>query len=277
MIHIQDLSFGYSPHTFLFQDLNLELAPGHIFGLLGKNGAGKTSLLKNMAGLVYPQKGRVQFRNENIKNRSVKVLQDLFFIPEDLYFPTLNPIQFARYSSPFYPKFSYENYLKNLEAFEIDPSQILTRQSFGQQKKSLISFALATNTSLVLMDEPTNGLDIPSKAQFRKRVAASLDEEKSILISTHQIRDLETLIDSLLILDRRKIQVNANLDDIGEKLLFTRLPHEPVEGAYQEETLMGNSQILPNLQGEPSKVDLELLFNAVIANNTLVIEALKSK
>jgi len=277
MVSIKELCFGYSSKSILYRDLNLELKPGHIYGLLGKNGAGKTSLLKNMVGLVYAQNGLVEFKGINVKNRSVDVLSDLYFIPEDPYFPPVNPLKFAKYHSPFYPKFSLDRFNKNLVSLEVDPNRTISDQSFGQQKKTIIAFALATGVSLTLMDEPTNGLDIPSKSQFRKLMASTLDEEKALIISTHQVRDLESLIDTLIILDKKEIKVNASLDDISKKLSFSRNPKGlEMEGIYSEDSVYGKTEIVPNKDSDSGKVDLELLFNAVINENELVINSLKS-
>ncbi len=277
MIKIRNLSFGYGKGSNLFSDLNLELHKGHAYGLLGKNGAGKTSLLKNIIGLVYPQKGSCEFLGRDTSLRSVEVLRDLYFIPEDFYFPALDSIKFAKGNAPFYPNFSQTEFENNLRVFEVDGKQSLQKQSFGQQKKALISFALATQTPLLMMDEPTNGLDIPSKAQFRKLVSSALTEEKTILISTHQVRDLENLMDTLIILNNQKIVVNEPLDRIAEKLLFTKSMHPENDLAlYEEEGIRGKIGIYPNTQGEMSKVDLELFFNAMITGNKSILNILNT-
>jgi len=276
MIQISALSFGYKGKSLLFENLNLSLNEGHIYGLLGKNGAGKSTLLKNMAGLAFPAKGKCLYKGVNVSSRPVSVLQDIYFIAEELFVPSLTPLQFAASTGGFYPQFSktdFDNYLKVLD---VDPIAIMDKLSFGQQKKVMIAFGLATNTSLLIMDEPTNGLDIPSKVQFRKLMASVLTDERCVIISTHQVRDLDSLIDTLLVLDNREIVVNQLMDEVAEKLTFGFYSDTTdMRVLYEEENIRGKNAILQNT-GQYGKVDLELLFNAIISNNIPVIELLKN-
>ena len=278
MIEIRKLDFGYPRRPLLFQNLTLTLKEGHIYGLLGKNGAGKSTLLKNIGGLTFPQKGNCLFNGINVSDRPVAALEDIYFIAEELYVPALSPVQFVANTAGFYPKFSRSDFYANLKALDVDLDGVMDKQSFGQQKKAMIAFGLATNTSLLIMDEPTNGLDIPSKVQFRKLIASVLTQERCIVISTHQVRDLDSLIDTLLILDKREIVVNQSLDEVSEKLTFGSYPDtEGLAVLYEEESIKGKNAILRNVSGKFSKVDLELLFNAVICGNHAIIELLKSR
>ena len=275
MIEVKNLSFGYGHKQLLFEGLNLKLHKGHIYGLLGKNGAGKSTLLKNMAGLAFPAKGSCLFNGHNVADRNVAVLEDMYFIAEELFVPSLTPFQFAASTAGFYPRFSPADFDQYLNMFDVDPRAVMDRQSFGQQKKAMIAFALAANTSLVIMDEPTNGLDIPSKMQFRKLIASVLTEDRCMVISTHQVRDLDSLIDTILILDEKEIAVNRSLDEIAEKLTFnTYADTEGLPVLYEEETMRGKNAILLNQSGRYSKVDMELLFNAVTGRNRQVLKIL---
>jgi ABC-2 type transport system ATP-binding protein len=277
MIEIRKLNFGYPRKPLLLQDLNLTLKEGHIYGLLGKNGAGKSTLLKNMAGLTFPQKGNCLFNGIDVADRPVAVLEDIYFIAEELYVPSLTPVQFVGNTAGFYPRFSQSDFYAYLKALDVDLDAVMDKQSFGQQKKAMIAFGLATNTSLLIMDEPTNGLDIPSKVQFRKLIASVLTADRCIVISTHQVRDLDSLIDTLLVLDEREITINQSLDEISEKLTFGSYPGtEGLEVLYEEESIRGKNVILTNMTGKFSKVDLELLFNAIVSRNKPVINSLKS-
>ncbi len=277
MIQINSLSFGYPHKPLLFKNLNLVLKKGHIYGLLGKNGAGKSTLIKNITGLAFPEKGSCLFNGVNVASRPVSVLEDFYFIAEELFVPSLTPEQFVSNTAGFYPKFSKSDFYQYLKALDVDMDAMMDKQSFGQQKKAMIAFGLATNTSLLIMDEPTNGLDIPSKVQFRKLIASVLAEDRCIVISTHQVRDLDSLIDTLLVLHEREIVVNQAVDEITEKLTFGIFPDTtgmPV--LYEEEGMRGKNAILRNTTGKFSKVDLELLFNAIIADNKPLLELLKA-
>jgi len=260
----------------LFKDLNLQLQRGHIYGLLGKNGAGKSTLLKNIAGLVLPKAGFCKVNGQRSAQRVPSFLQELFFIPEDLYLPQVSAAQFVKGTGHFYPRFDEKQFYQMLSDFEVDVHSALSKLSFGQQKKVLIAFGLATNTSLLIMDEPTNGLDIPSKIQFRKVIAAALTEERCIIISTHQVRDLDSLIDTLLVLDQQQIMLNKSLDDILEKIQFVPASQtENLEPLYQEAQTMGINSIIATEGEGYGKVDMELLFNAIISKNSSVLTLLK--
>jgi ABC-2 type transport system ATP-binding protein len=275
MIEISNLTFGYGNKT-LFQNLNLSLKAGHIYGLLGKNGAGKSTLLKNIAGLVFPLSGICKVNGYTSKNRLPDFLQELFFVPEDIYMPAVSAKQFAASTGHFYPNFDSKQFNNILAEFDVQDDKPLTQLSFGQQKKVMIAFGLSTNTSLLIMDEPTNGLDIPSKAQFRKIMAGGLTEDRCIIISTHQVRDLDNLIDSVLVLHDQKIVVNSSIDDIADKVNFGVVPSSTTGYLYAEETFSGLHAITKNTDSSYSKVDMELLFNAIISNNEQLIQILNN-
>ncbi len=269
MIELKDVRFGYRKGQQLFDGLSLELQGGRIYGLLGKNGAGKTTLMKIMSGLRFAQSGTSTVLGEPSQWRHPSMLQDLYYLGEEMWAPDLSVEEFTNCYSVFYPKFSNEQMETYLKEFEItDKKQKVSKMSHGQKKKVLISFALATNVKILMMDEPTNGLDIPSKSTFRKVMAMAADEERMFLISTHQVRDLHSLIDTILVLDGGEIIVNATIDEITEKLLFKAVESldEVPDCIYSEDTLRGIYTISRNKSGEPSKLDIELFFNGVLSN-----------
>jgi ABC-2 type transport system ATP-binding protein len=268
MIQINNVTFSYSKYYKLFNQLSLELAPGNIYGLLGKNGTGKTTLIKLMTGLLLPHEGQCKVFNMNAGKRLPSVLANYFIVPEEFTFPSIKMNDYVRINSPFYPKFSASEYAMYLKDFELEENKNLNALSYGQKKKFLLAFGLATNVKLLFLDEPTNGLDIPSKSQFRKTVARSLNEEKSIIISTHQARDLESLIDSVIILESGKIILNSPCSLVTQKLAFGKVKNldETTGFIYQEDTLGGYKIVAKSNGKDESELDLELFFNAVISN-----------
>ena len=268
MIEIQNLSFGYSSKKLLYKNLHLSLAAGSIYGLLGRNGAGKSTLLKNIIGLLFPTEGTVTVNGYRPAKRLPSFLETIYFIPEEVYVPSLTIRRYISLFAPFYSGFSKEQFFDYLQRLDVATEGKLNTLSFGQQKKFIIAFALACNTQILLMDEPTNGLDIPSKKRFRKLIASVMNEERIIFISTHQIRDLDNLIDRVIIVDEGDLLLDASLAEIGEKLVFKTvdvLPeHESV--LYQEDALKGKSIVTVNRLGEDSKINLEQLFNAITDN-----------
>jgi ABC-2 type transport system ATP-binding protein len=268
MICLDDVSFGYSKRNKLFENLNLQLEPGHIYGLLGKNGAGKSSLLRNMAGLLFPLNGMIEVAGYEPRKREPAFLQDVFFIPEEIYLPSVTVEKYLEMFAPFYPRFDEKQFRRHIAELDIPQGNKLTGMSFGQKKKVLIAFALATNTRVLIMDEPTNGLDIPSKSQFRKLVSSALDKDRLILISTHQVRDLDNLIDAIIILEDNKILIRHSLEAVSERLYFGILPSIEYNDhvLYSEPSLRGYKAVFENSLREESRVDLEHLFNAAIEN-----------
>jgi ABC-2 type transport system ATP-binding protein len=274
MIQLHNIQFRYKSTKPLFSELNLELSGGRIYGLLGKNGAGKTTLLKHIAGLITPQQGQATVLGSRISERDPHILEDIYMIPEEFEMPGISLNSYVRTNAPFYRKFSREQLEAYLAEFELDASEKLSSLSYGQKKKFLISFGLATNARILILDEPTNGLDIPSKSQFRKIMASALDEEKLLIVSTHQVRDLENLIDVVLILEKGRIIFNHDIAEISEKLRFEADVRNaaPDLVLYSEEAAGRKPGMIKNTSGVESRVDLEILFNGVV-KNTAAVEA----
>ena len=268
MIEVENLSFSYGRRkSKVLEDFSMKLDKGSVYGLLGKNGTGKSTLLYLMAGLLRPQTGNVLYKGVDVKKRYPDTLQDMFLVPEEFALPNVSLKQYVKLNAPFYPNFSDELLNTCLRDFDMNEDIHLGELSMGQKKKAFMCFALATNTSLLMMDEPTNGLDIPSKSQFRKVIASGMSDDKAVIISTHQVRDIDSLLDHVLILDGSKLLLNESVATICEKLYFAEQGmNEPTEGAlYVQPSVQGNSEILPNEYGEDSKMNLEVLFNAMLA------------
>ena len=265
MIDIQDLHFAYGKKK-VFDGLSLSLQAGHIYGLLGKNGTGKSTLLRNIAGLLFPGQGQLAVFGYKPSRRQPVFLQQIFMVPEEFFLPNVSIEKFILCNAPFYPAFNKGQFDTYLKEFDIPSSNTLQNMSYGQKKKVLISFALACNTRLLLMDEPTNGLDIMSKSQFRKIMAGVLDENKCIIISTHQVKDLESLIDRITIIDDGKILFDQTTEQITSKLNFKMSfdSNEVKQALYSEESLSGNAIITNNIDGKEGKLDLEMLYKAVV-------------
>lgn len=263
MITLKELSFSYSRKKEVLDRINLEVGSGHICGLLGKNGEGKTTLLNLLSGQIFPDQGSCLVLEETPSERNARFLQQIFLLPEEISMPEVTAIEYIKMYAPFYPTFRDDICKACVESFEINLSDRLSKMSQGQRKKVAITLALAAHTPLLLMDEPTNGLDIPSKATFRRLVASLIDDNQTVFISTHQVRDLESLIDTVLILDQRQILLNKTLNEIGEKLYFgPLLPEE--KALYSEPTPQGTIGVTARDGKEETAVSLELLFNAAI-------------
>ena len=268
MITVENLSFLYrKSKRAVLHDFSLSLEKGRVYGLLGKNGAGKSTLLYLMSGLLTPKSGKVVYHDVDVRRRLPITLQDMFLVPEEFDLPPVSLISYIELNSPFYPRFSKEDMVKYLHYFEMDINIDLGALSMGQKKKVFMSFALATNTSLLLMDEPTNGLDIPGKSQFRKFIASGMTDDKTILISTHQVRDIDKVLDHVLIMDNSRVLLNESTMSICDKLFFTESENRELlqSSLFSTPSIQGNFLLLPNESGEDSEINLELLFNATLA------------
>ena len=266
MIEVSNISFKYAGgKDLVFDDFSLRLEENNIYGLLGKNGTGKSTLLYLVSGLLRPKKGSVRFDGVETCKRQPETLQEIFIVPEEFDLPMMSLREYVRINRPFYPRFSQEVLENCLNDFELTTDLKLNALSMGQKKKVFMSFALAAGTKLLLMDEPTNGLDIPSKSQFRKVVAQYMTEDRMLIISTHQVHDVESLLDHILILSPQKLLLDASVAEITDKYVFEyRSPDEMQDALYAEPSLQGNAVIAPRKADSPeTQINLELLFNAV--------------
>ena len=269
MIEIHNLAFSYGAKEVL-RNINLSLEPGRIYGLLGENGVGKTTLLTLLCGLKRPSVGSIEADGRNPYRREPAFLSDLYYLPDECPPFSDRAFAWAKSRGCFWPMFSLDRFSELMALFEVDASQKMNTMSAGQLKKTHISFALACSTKYLLMDEPTNGLDIPSKAQFRSAILKYTPEDSTIVISTHQVRDLENVIDPIIILDRQDVLLNASLEEISQKLHFDYGTVLHPESLYSEQLPGGFIQVYPNVGQEDSKVNIEALFNAVHKNKELV-------
>ena len=280
MITVKQLSFGYTRRRNIFDSLSLELPKGSIVGLLGRNGEGKTTLLKLLYGQLLRRQGELKVLDLDPKHRAVSFLQQVYLLPEEFQVPPISIRSFFDISAPFYPNYDEAVAKELIDIFGLQWDMNLKKISQGQKKKALIAFALSLRVPLLLLDEPTNGLDIPSKGEFRRAVARYTSDEQTILISTHQVRDLEQLIDRVLIMERGSIFCNATVADITERLSFRLITPELANKAlYSEPSAVGTVGILPSDGSEESESNysMELFFNAVISERDRILQALSEK
>ncbi len=273
MINVSELSFAYGRGKDVLSGLNTNLKKGSVYGLLGKNGVGKSTLLKLLCGLLFPKEGSVVVGEHSACSRRPSLLSELFFVTEELEMPTVSMRKYANLTASLYPNFSHELLEKYMREFQVSMDDKLSKMSHGQRKKAIVSYGLACNTKILIMDEPTNGMDIPSKSQFRKVISELDRAEKCVIISTHQVRDLDGIIDSILLVEGSSLIVDCTVEHIGKKFQFA--PIEEVKDAlYVEPTLRGVVGMAPNSDNVDNKADIEIFFNAVTTNQQAVIDVL---
>lgn len=269
MIEIKDLAFSYGK-TPVLKSITTTLEEGRIYGLLGENGVGKTTLLTLLCGLKKVCSGSITTDGQNPFDRTPTLLQNQFYLPDEVLPIAMKAECFAKERGAFWPDYDHAKFLEIMKEFENDPAKKMSQMSAGQLKKTYISLALACGCKYIFMDEPTNGLDIPSKTQFRSAIMKYTTDDSTIVISTHQVRDLENIIDPIIILDRQDVLLNATVEEITSKLYFDYGTQLHPESLYSEQLPGGFIQVYPNSTGEDSKINVEALFNAVHKNKELI-------
>ena len=269
MITIEDLSFYYKKGKPVLDDISIKIGNG-IYGLLGENGAGKSSLLHLICGLQFPKSGICQVNGYTSSMRHPDMLVQLFFFPDNFRMPTSSIHDFVKRHSVFYPDYNREVFEENLSDFKITGYEKLAELSLGQKKKALISYVLALNTPVILMDEPTNGLDITSRSILKKMIARTISDDQCLIISTHQVPDFENLLDAVIILGQQKVLLNSTMEEIAKKLVFTQTETEPLNAIYCKQTIQGYSSVLVNDYGKESTVNIDSLYNAILGNDEII-------
>lgn len=269
MIRIEKLGFSYGQVPVL-KNITMNLEPGKIYGLLGENGVGKTTLLTLLAGLKKPLQGSIDIDGSAPYSRIPQVLENQFYLADEMLPVPMKAAEYARITGEFWPNYKQDTFEEIMGLFENTSDKKMNEMSTGQLKKTYISLALALGCKYLFLDEPTNGLDIPSKAQFRSALMKYTGEDSTIVISTHQVRDLENIIDPIIILDRQDVLLNASLEEISRKLYFDYGTQLHPESLYSEQLPGGFIQVYPNAEGADSKVNIEALFNAVHHNKEFI-------
>lgn len=278
MITVNNLDFGYQKSKLIFNNLNIEIKEGGIYGLLGQNGVGKSTLLHLICGMLTPCSGKVLFDEQDVRKRLPSTLCETFIVPEEFDLPKITMEEYCKINAPFYPNFSVDDLKANLATFDLNYEQNLGKLSLGQKKKAFMCFALACNTKLLIMDEPTNGLDIMSKVQFRRFISSHMTDDRIIIISTHQVHDVELILDHLLVLNNNEMVINSPIYNITEKLKFITSSDviEPGKVLFTSKTIGGTSYIsVRNEYDEETEINLESLFMFCLSEPEKVKSILK--
>ncbi len=276
MITIRSLDFSYRKNQII-NGLDWSLMDGQICGLLGKNGAGKTTLLHTIAGLLEPDAGSIEVNGFRPFSKRVDFKRKIFLVPESFYLPNLSIDRLVHLYSSIYPSFDPELFEQLLIDFELQDRPHWKKLSFGQRKKLLLALGISTQTPVLLLDEPTNGLDIPSKLQLNSALSRKLDKDKIIIISTHHVRDVEALFDTIAILDRGRIQLQCSIKELAQIFCYDVTDQQPSEPIFAEHTLAGYQVLSQNRGNRESQLDLEFLYKAYHDNSEKIIEKVVTK
>lgn len=278
MLQIKNVAYGYTSGHNVMSDFSFDFSEGGVYGLLGRNGTGKSTLLYLIMGLLHPRRGEVLYNGIDTRLRLPSTLSDMFIVPEEYDLPSVRLQDYVKGLRRFYPRFSDETLSRCLDGFGMTADVNLSALSMGQKKKVYMCVALAANTGLLLMDEPTNGLDIPSKSQFRKVVANSMTDDRIVIVSTHQVRDVELLLDRVAVIDQNKVLLDASIGEIAENVRFVEVDRNSLsaEALYYEDSVHGYSAIMKRGADDmETSVNLELLFNGLLADSGVITNAIR--
>lgn len=264
MIEIRDLKFSYATlksRTEVFDSLSMMIPTGEIVGLLGRNGTGKSTLLNLMAGLLDPNAGTIAVEGVDVAQRGTALYTSLMIVPEEFCLPQLTLDRFVKVTAPFYPNYDQARFDDCCLRFEVNRAERIDRMSMGQRKKAYLAFALACNTPVLLLDEPTNGLDIPARQALRQMLAEQVNDERTIVISTHAARDIENLVDRLVILEPHRMVLNESIATLSTLFGVGVVPAS-VKPLYSEPSVAGVRGVWIAEGDEESRMDMEMMFNA---------------
>jgi ABC-2 type transport system ATP-binding protein len=264
MIELKCVDFNYGANR-LFKNISLTLIPGKIYGLLGNNGAGKTTLLKIISGLIFPSGGECHLNGYDSRSRSPGALADIFFIPETYQLPEMKIETYIRYYSVFYPGFDRSIFDAEMTALNVDPAGSLHKLSYGQKKKFLLAFGIATQCKILIFDEPTNALDIPSQEIIRNTLKKMNRDNRLVILSTHHVREMEEVFDSILILDRGEILFQNDMERVRDQYCVELVDKIDEEAGilFSKAVPGGYSVLKKRSQADTGRLDIEFLFHAV--------------
>jgi len=223
MLEVNGLSKCYP--GFRLSDVSFRLEPGMITGLIGRNGAGKSTMLKALLGFVHPDAGRIEFfgGESDIK----RIRQDVGFVAGGFsFYPRSKLKTLTETVRPFYDQWDEKTYQQCLRSFQLDESKTPSQLSEGMKVKYALALALSHQAKLLILDEPTSGLDPVSRDELLDVFLALQKEGKTILFSTHIISDLERCADRILWISEGKIRADAAIPDFLQEYRLVRFEHE---------------------------------------------------
>lgn len=205
ILRVKNVSKSYESYFTALENISFSLKKGEIFGLLGRNGGGKTTLIKILTSMIRDYSGNVSFLNYDLREREHLIFfkANMAYLPDkDFIYPSMNPLQAIKFFSDFFADFSQNKALEILKELDVAPQQKIGTMSKGQGEKVGIALTLARNAQLYLFDEPLAGADVISRDEIFKIIRAHCTHGASI-IATHLISSVEPILDSALFLNKK--------------------------------------------------------------------------
>ncbi|WP_410769143.1 ABC transporter ATP-binding protein [Fontibacillus sp. BL9] len=236
-IEVQGLCKSYG--SFTMSDMTFSVPRGYITGLIGPNGAGKSTLIKTIMGMVVPDKGEVSVFGRNVGPQEGDYKQEIGYISdENIFYDYLSLEQMKRIVAPFYPRWDEDLYQRYMDQFELPSRKKIKDCSKGMKMKYSIALAMSHHPKLLIMDEPTAGLDPVFRRELLDLLAEYiLEEENTILFSTHLTTDLDRVADYVTFINRGSLVFSDTKDEILERYLIVKGGKELLDGDVRKELL----------------------------------------
>lgn len=263
-IMIQNIDLGYGSGDCVLSGVTAELHGGRIYGLLGLNGSGKTTLLKAISGLIKPKRGDISVMGFIPFQKEKEFLRQLMSVTIHPELPDMTAKRFAKTFSTFWPDFSINEFNALMQKFQIDTNRRLPSMSTGERKKCLIAFAMATNTPILLLDEPMAGLDIVSTKTLIEAIVMSQKPDRIIIISSNQVEEFDNIYTDILLLHEGSLLTKASIDELTSKFAFHNQGMHP-NTIFED----GLKSISLNLNDECTDINLKTLFYAACTNENV--------
>ena len=214
LLEINHLYKDYDDKKVL-KDINLKISKGKIVGLLGKNGTGKTTLIKLINDLLTPTKGEILIKGEKVGVESKKVIS---YLPERTYLnKQMKVSEVINFFKDFYDNFDAEKARKLLKDLDLNENQKLSKMSKGMQEKVQLVLVMSRKADLYILDEPLGGVDPATRDYILDTILNNFNEEASVIISTHLIADIERILDEVIFIDKGKIILTSDSDELRTK------------------------------------------------------------
>lgn len=199
----------------ILKDVNLKISSGKIIGLLGKNGQGKTTLIKLINDLLVPTSGEVLIKGEKPGIESKKIIS---YLPERTYLDKDMTIkEVIRYFSEFYDNFNVDKAHKLLNDLDLDIGQKLSKMSKGMQEKLQLILVMSRDALIYILDEPLGGVDPATRDYILDTILSNFNEGASIIISTHLISDIERILDDVIFINNGEVILTSSADELRTK------------------------------------------------------------
>lgn len=271
MITIKNLAKAYNGDNVI-SDISLDIEPGKIYGLVGSNGAGKSTLLKCMTGVYRPDSGQVLLDEKEIYDNGECKAKIGFMYDTPVFIASMLVKSYFKYFKKYFEDASWERFIELCDMFGLDLKKGTESLSLGQKKKLQIALNLSRNIEYLVMDEAENGLDNESREQFRNIIRNQADLGVGVIISSHDLSNIENMCDEIIMIDRGRVIYNQNIDSAMSSLHKWRIKSDKQDLKLQDfmivEELGNIITVLTDMDNAKSRSILE-------AHGVEIIEQMK--